>query len=1046
MELNFLFEKAYRKLKSYVYYDNTNLFLKAELASFDSALQKDIDYFQHLADTYRFNDHNSYFEDITTNIGVYCLPKSFHPSNSGIDKNSNLISNKDLDTTYKVEQYTYISRVPIEAQILCVAWILTIGEKLDKNLIPNVYGNRLKSFIRNDIEKTRCTPHLFEAYHTQYEQWRDNAITAARNCFNNGSNALIVALDIQNYYYSARIDFSSLKKYIEEQIIKDDKELLEFSPLTDLVEIIFKKYSALFKYNNPEQGYMIPIGFLPAHIISNWYLDNFDKQVLNRLRPLYYGRYVDDMLFVINVNDEVDNINQIDLERCDNRIWKFIINKYFFAQTDSGLLSLLDPEKDKDLIEKNSRKDDEGSKPEYKLIVNNTPLLIQNKKIKLYYLEKKSSQAILDNFEREIAKNVSEFRFLTEKNVLLDSFDDTVYNIRYSDSINKLRSIDKVEINKYALSKYLAKVIYSSKFDNKDEEKKIIASINILMSDINCIKLYQYWEKIISYYFVQGNYVGIESLIKKLTEFITYKSGCFICIDSDSLRYSLKSDEESKETQKQLIQWLMLAVSRVFALGNTLSISISLNNIINTFEANKEIKTLLGELYPSIQECIQQTRQDFFNSYMVNNQLISWPLLNLFISNEKINFADVSFIKYIGIIGEDLNKISNYEELLSHMHLPRFIHLHECILFQVYSDIFVNKSDDYLKNSCKVLDKAFDLFTLINYGFSQNIDNKQHESKLLKKENYFLIDNKDKPDSDEPFNRITVGDHINKKINIAIANIEVKLDYDSKRIIGKPVLDSKRSNRLFKLINLATKAKEKVDLFVMPEFYIPIEWLPLLAEQSRKHNMAIITGIEHVVVDQNAYNFIATILPVKIDDYTNAVVKLRLKRHLAPLERETLEGYRLNAIEGNKEHYKYDLFNWNGVRIAPYYCFEIADIKDRAIFKSYADIIVASEYNKDVPYFSNIIESLSRDLHCYCVQVNTSNYGDSRIVKPSKYELMNIIKVKGGLNDTILIGEVDVQKLNEFQIKEYALQKGDESFKTTPPNMNKDEILRRVRE
>ena len=54
-----------------------------------------------------------------------------------------------------------------------------------------------------------------------------------------------------------------------------------------------------------------------------------------------------------------------------------------------------------------------------------------------------------------------------------------------------------------------------------------------------------------------------------------------------------------------------------------------------------------------------------------------------------------------------------------------------------------------------------------------------------------------------------------------------------------------------------------------------------------------------------------------------------------------------------------------------------------------------------------------RDLHCYCVQVNSSDYGDSRITMPSRTEVKDILKTKGGNNDTVLVGTIDVEKLRE---------------------------------
>ena len=98
---------------------------------------------------------------------------------------------------------------------------------------------------------------------------------------------------------------------------------------------------------------------------------------------------------------------------------------------------------------------------------------------------------------------------------------------------------------------------------------------------------------------------------------------------------------------------------------------------------------------------------------------------------------------------------------------------------------------------------------------------------------------------------------------------------------------------------------------------------------------------------------------------------------------------------------------------------------------------MAIEWNRDVNYYSNILESLSRDIHCYCIQVNSSEYGDSRITQPSKTEEKDIIRTKGGKNSTILIDEIDIERLREFQFKEYSLQKKYKDLKLLLQNLIK---------
>jgi hypothetical protein len=71
-------------------------------------------------------------------------------------------------------------------------------------------------------------------------------------------------------------------------------------------------------------------------------------------------------------------------------------------------------------------------------------------------------------------------------------------------------------------------------------------------------------------------------------------------------------------------------------------------------------------------------------------------------------------------------------------------------------------------------------------------------------------------------------------------------------------------------------------------------------------------------------------------------------------------------------------------------------------------------------------------------------YGDSRITQPTKKEEQNLLAVKGGQNQTILIGEVDIHGLREFQIKKYDLQKNG-NFKPTPPGIDVEIVKKKLR-
>lgn len=279
------------------------------------------------------------------------------------------------------------------------------------------------------------------------------------------------------------------------------------------------------------------------------------------------------------------------------------------------------------------------------------------------------------------------------------------------------------------------------------------------------------------------------------------------------------------------------------------------------------------------------------------------------------------------------------------------------------------------------------------------------------------------------------------KIRVAVANIQMDISNFDQAVMRKPNRSYRRYQQIAELVN--TAVREKADMLVMPEACTPKEWLPTLARTCEKNHLAVVTGVEHIIEDNCVYNLTAVILPYeeKWTGQWHSVILYHSKNHFAPEEKRMIESLHLRAMEGiesseAKCDAKYELYSWNGFWFTVYCCFELTSIRDRSIFQSYIDAVIAVEWNHDVNYYSNIIESLSRDIHCYCIQTNTSKYGDSRITKPSKTENKDILRIKGGSNATAHVGTIDLEQLREFQMKAYSGQKEDKTFKPTPPDFD----------
>jgi hypothetical protein len=284
-------------------------------------------------------------------------------------------------------------------------------------------------------------------------------------------------------------------------------------------------------------------------------------------------------------------------------------------------------------------------------------------------------------------------------------------------------------------------------------------------------------------------------------------------------------------------------------------------------------------------------------------------------------------------------------------------------------------------------------------------------------------------------------------IQIALANIRVLNSRVEASYLGTPDLSRERLKPFSCLLNEISRyrnaAGERIDLLIFPEVSIPHAWESMIVAWARRHRIGVVGGLEHRVRHGgSAYNEVLAALPYRASDRHWACMPVRrLKRHYSPEETFVLTNEGLKVPPPSDP---YQLFQWRGASFAIYNCYELASIGDRGLFKGKVDFIVGTEFNRDVHYFSNIAESAARDLHCYFIQVNDSQFGDSRVVSPSRTEKMNPLRIKGGENLTFLTMRLNLKSLRDHQRKGYGLQKESDEFKPTPPSFSISDLRVRI--
>lgn len=898
-------KEAYLKLKSSIYFDSTNLLLKKQIVEFeDENIEIKL---QELSDNLEFLDFieeeevsiNDYFNNLLSELSYIKLPKSIEESNK---QEEQFIKNFETSEETIIKKIIYHVEAPIELHIASVLWIMEEGHKLVKN-IDNSYGYVLEETeAQNIVSGLR----LFKPYYTEYQKWRDNSINSAKDVLEK-QDVAIISLDIKNFYHSTDLKFNKIRKEIGS------------SGLTNLLEIIHRKYSTLLKNQDTTitNNIILPIGFLSSGILANWYLKQFDDKIKEVLNPVYYGRYVDDILITIPIS----NIQKFDTK-------KNLLTELFVENKILNLENILE----EDLL--------------YRLDGYEN-LLIQNEKIVVMLFDKNQPSSLLDKFKSEIRKNSSEYRFLPDEISIHNDFEKASSNVIYDGSKNKLRSIKEWGDDKFGISSYLSKLIFLLLQDNEKLSNDISKQILNFFQEKRTIKYYTLWEKVLILFIIGKD-------IKSLKYFY------------NNTTYTIDSIEGDRGITHSLKEYL----------------DISLSMAIGYKDSNLSILDSKSDIYSQVIL--------YKKTYLLRKQYLT------------------------NIIYKD-----------DYQYYPRYIHFHE-ILLDKYKKVIDNGEIEEIVN-IDIANEANDLFQNINIVNEDTLVNMNLPkwNKQRGSDKYPIVE--------------LQNDICKNELKIGLANITIKDSIFTHEYIRGSQPDPNKKIALNKILNQAIE--EEIDLLVLPECSIPYNWLDWLVSIAYSKKIGMVFGLEHVVAKDKAYNLMVTLLPVKVKKYNSLYIDIRVKKHYSPGEEDLLKKYRYKIP---KTSIGQSLFNWNNINFTVFNCFELSNISDREKFKSKVDFIVASEFNRDIDYFSNLVESTARDLHCYFIQSNNAKYGDNRIYSPAqeKYK-RDIVKIKGGENSTLLVGTINIKQLREFQIKRY--DKSDKNFKPLPPAFDYLEVKKRIK-
>lgn len=617
-ETKLMIQGAYRKLKSYYYYNKNFLIMRKKISDFECDPEAMEASFEQLAFALCHPvKSRDYISKLLDSIDFFVIPKKFETDSI---TTTNIISNT-ISRDKKMRSVNFFINAPIELHILDTLWTVFLA-KMDndkKVLSYNVYGNTINKsalFTNDDIDFDSRI--LFNRYFNKYSDWRNSAFESLQTQYRFKRDSVLISLDIKSYFYSISFSFNKLTEYF------DNHELLEsIHHLTNIIEKIYSIYYSKISTFRRDMAWMkkkhypLPIGLFSSMVLGNIYLKDFDKAISHLPGMVHYGRYVDDLLMVvdrtISKGESATSILDDIFVRRD--IFQKDGNRYVFAAYPG--------------------------------------LSVQSDKVKLIYIDHNESKAIIDIYNDTIKNLPSQMDPLPDSNLSLSNFDEVAYSIENFTKEKKIRDIGFVGIDAFKVGRFFSALPRRyAQIDVNSVKKEVDTHIQYIEKFFTGTQSVEFYSNWLNYMY----FLVIAERSKQLRSFLsTVKKqvGDLKAVSLDKTMYA-RTATINKRAKEYLLMHLDVC------LYVALCLNLSLNK--------KHFPILLNQV------------AKYKHANMFDHSFVTFPLANYLDYNKDVSYCKMS-LNDIGDYPEKIEesfkfvwspRFIHYDELL----LLLFYHYH----------------------------------------------------------------------------------------------------------------------------------------------------------------------------------------------------------------------------------------------------------------------------------------------------------------------------------------------------------------------------------
>jgi hypothetical protein len=914
--------------------------------------------------------------------------------------------------------FRVISRCSIDMHVLSTLWMLRVGDKLERRLSDSAMGSRLRRTHGGDLNAD--APSSFKSYFRPYKKWRDSGLRAMERSLDAHKPVLALTADVTSFYH--RLDPSFLIDADFLDVVDPVGMTADDHQLHDLFVASLLGWAQRLNADTGWRARGLPVGLPASAVVANLAMFEFDQVVERELKPIYYGRYVDDIILVIESDPAL-----VDAET----VWQWIIYRF------------------RGLLEAAPVQTPDGERPAVRFAppyLEASDVLFENKKNKIFHLNERTGVALLRSIRSTIDQNASAWRSLPDipdtpnevgTSVVVATTEDgrAAATLRDADSLSMRRSAFAIMLRDFeAYERDLDVTSWQTQRSAFFE----IVSKHIFRDPRTLFEFTGYVQRILRLAIVTSDWSGLQVLLESLTRV------CNLLTAEDADRCELRVKEYAEDGSADPI------------------VRGSWRNTVR----RQVLEALVSALPTDATQALVDDVADGLGS--LAGDPADFTLDVLISMNARLFLRDLAHVPFrSALLSPDFVRRSGIPEVGT---LRDEAALHA---LQLGGEIgagldllgsLARRANNALSEIHPVADgseipaiafatrpfNALELYLLLHGidGRPFALEHPEEIQQILLALRGYMIDSLPALEDDGV---VRVGYEVEGGTRrIALAMVKTPIQAWRAAVVDSHDRSRERYDRLSRVISEIIRRPEGTHYLLLPESSLPSWWFVRFAQKLQERRINLISGIEyrHQAPDV-VRNQVWAALGVDGAGFPLHFVHRQDKQRPAPSEEDNLRWV------GNKRLEPEVRWSANGnqgppviahgdFRFALLICSELTNITYRSNLRGRVDALFVPEWNQDLHTFEALVESAALDIHAYIAQSNDRSFGDSRIRAPRAKEWeRDILRLKGGTHDYAIVGEIDIAALRAHQ-SAHAAHSEKSKFKPVPDGFVIDEARRTI--